>query len=276
MINNNKRGTRTVPCAVPRTVRVPIFIILCLMLPGVFGCTTYNAATGKNEFVMVSTQYEVNMGEEIHKGIIEKYKFSKDQAAVDRLNRIGERVTQVSDRQDYKYTFYLVDSKDINAFTTPGGNIYFYTGLMDKLKTDDQIAAVIAHETGHCAARHIAKKFQAALGYSMAGSLAMSILGLEGGAQEIASLGSDAVMTIVFNAFSRKDEYQADSLGLKYMYLAGYNLNGMLETMHILLEESKGPKMPLILNTHPFVEDRIVAIEKEIPSFEAKYGSNSN
>ena len=67
-----------------------------------------------------------------------------------------------------------MNGKDINAFTTPGGNVYFFVGLLNKLTTDDQIAAVLAHEIGHCAARHTIKKYQAQLGYNLIGSIIFS------------------------------------------------------------------------------------------------------
>ena len=111
-----------------------IFLILCVF--NFSGCSTlgvYNAATGRNEFIFVPTSTEVSMGKDVHQSIVHKYKISRNPAYINRVNQIGQRLALVSDRQDYQYTFYVIEGDDLNAFTTPGGNIYMYTGLLDKL-----------------------------------------------------------------------------------------------------------------------------------------------
>jgi len=230
---------------------------------------TYNPATGRSEFIAISTSSEVSMGRDVHQRITKQYKLSDQTQRLGRIERIGRRLAQVSDRKDYQYNFFLIEKDEMNAFTTPGGNVYLYTGLMDKLKTDDRIAAVLAHEVGHCAARHTAKKFQAALGYNLVGSLILSQI--EGAqAKEMASLSSDTVMNIVFSSYGRKDEHEADRLGVKYMNLAGFNLQAMTETLEVLKRESKGPQMPLILRSHPHLDDRIRAVKREIAQAEIR------
>jgi predicted Zn-dependent protease len=217
-----------------------VFIPLCCLL---VGCTTiYNPATGKNETLFLSTETEVSMGQDLNNSLAKEYSLSTDAGKSNRLQEIGRRLSVVSDRQDYTYHFYLIEEDDLNAFTTPGGFVYVYTGLFDKLRTDDAIAAVVAHELGHCAARHIAKKFQTSLAYSLVGSLVFSTINEQ--ARALAAQSADVAMNLVFKAFSRKDEYQADSLGIKYLFLAGYNLNGMIEAFELLQKEAKGDFVP--------------------------------
>lgn len=248
------------------------FLVYIPFLVFFIGCTTYNAATGRNEFIAISTPAEVSMGRDIHNSLKQEYKFSTSKVDLQRIQRIGEKVAQISDRQDYVYHFYLVEKDELNAFTVPGGNIYFFRGLMKKLKTDDQIASVLAHEIGHCAARHTVKKFQAALGYQLVGSLIFSALELQEQSRKIASLGTDTLMNLVFSAYSRRDELEADRLAVKYMYLAGYDLKGMIETFQVLDQASQGPDVPIILRSHPFIKDRIEAAKKEIEAVRFKYG----
>src|SRR3989338_4090312 len=235
-----------------------------IVLGGCASFGVYNAATERHEFIFIPTDYEVKMGQDIHQQIASQYKISTDKAAVERLRRIGQKLAQVSDRQDFEYQFYFVDQNELNAFTIPGGKIYFFRGLWDKLKSDDEIASVLAHEVGHCAARHTVKKFQAALGYDFIGGLIIGQVAKEEQARRLASLSSNAVMQLVFSAYGRKDEYQADTLGLKYMDLAGYKLEAMVTTFEVLQKESKGSRPPLILQTHPYIKDRITAVKKEI------------
>ena len=241
------------------------WIFFLLGISGCAGFQTYNAATGRQEFIFIPTDEEVTMGKEIHQKLLSEYKLSSDQAKVSRLRRIGARVSQVSDRQDYQYHFFLIEKDELNAFTVPGGNVYCFTGLFDKLKTDDQIASVLAHEVGHCAARHTVKKFQASMGYSLVGNIVFNTLKIQDQTKRLLASGSNALMNLIFSAYSRQDEFQADHLGVKYLDRAGYKVNAMIETFEILKKESNGPQPPLILRTHPYIDDRIEAVKKEIP-----------
>lgn len=230
------------------------------------GCATmYNPATEQREFILISTEQEVDMGKQIHQQIGQQYQLVFEGPRWERLQRIGKDLAAVSDRQDYQHFFYLIHKDDLNAFTTPGGNIYFYTGLLDKLDTDAQVAGVLAHEIAHGAARHTVKKFQAALGYNIIGSIVLSQIG--GAARQLATLSSNAVMQIVFSSYGRKDEYEADRLGVKYMHLAGYDLDGMIKTLEVLEAESHGSDVPLFLRSHPYLDDRIAAVKEQIQKY---------
>lgn len=242
----------------------------CLLFTLLSGCATYNTATGRKEFIFIGTDAEVGMGNSFNAQLQQQYPLSKDSKKTERLNRIGTKIAQISDRQDYQYRFFLIAKEDMNAFTIPGGYIYFFEGLYDKLSSDDEIAAVLAHEIGHCAARHTVKKFQAALGYDLVARLVLSQI-TNDTARQLASLGGGLVVNIGMSAYSRQDEHEADHLGIKYMRLAGYNLDAMIRTFEILKANSKGPQPPGFLRTHPHLDDRIKAVEKEIHDGEAKY-----
>lgn len=234
----------------------------------------YNPATGRNEFIMVPTSEEVAMGRTAHQGIIRQNKLSTDQAVINRIQTIGQKIARISDRQDYKYNFFVIEADDLNAFTTPGGNIYIYTGLIKKLTTDDQIASVLAHEMGHCAARHTIKKFQAALGYDLVGNIIFSQLQMGQYTKQLTVLGSSAIMSLVFSAYGRRDELEADRLGIKYMILAGYNPIGSVQALEVLKNENKNDrKTPLILRSHPYLDDRIEQAKKEIINAQARFGT---
>lgn len=253
------------------------FIFLLLICFFFTGCSTvYNPATGRSEFIVISTGEETAMGRQTHQQITASETVLADDVEAKRLERIGQRVAEVSDRQDYAYHFFLIKKDELNAFTTPGGYIYVYTGLMDKLGSDDRIAAVIAHEIGHGAARHIVKKFQAALGYSVASDLIFSRIGLGPTAQTLTNLGLNTVMSVVSKAYSRQDEYEADRLSIKYMYLSGYKVNAVVEVLEILQKESEKDNAPLFVRTHPYLKDRIKAATNEIPRVKERFGENKN
>lgn len=245
-------------------IRNLLFLFFVMSVTGCASLWTFNPATGRNEFIFISTPAEISMGQDIHEQLKKEFKFSTDPVKLAKLNRIGRKLAQVSDRQDLAYQFYLIEKDEVNAFTVPGGSVYVFTGLMDKLTTDDELAAVVGHEIGHTAARHTVKKFQAAAGYNMLGSILLSQLQMEAQAKELISQGSGAVMSLVFSAYGRADEYQADQLGIKYMHYAGFNMQGMVQTLEVLEKESKGDNVPVILRTHPYAKDRIVKAKEEI------------
>jgi len=239
------------------------FTVFTLVLSGCASLGTYNPATGRKEFIFISTPEEISLGKDVHKRLMQQYEISNQTDKAERVSRIGQRLAQVSDRQDYEYQFFLVEKDEMNAFTTPGGRIYLFLGLVDKLTTDDQIASVIAHEIGHCAARHTVKKFQAALGYNLVGSIVLAQVGGEK-AQRVTSMSSNVIMNLVFSAYGRQDEYEADRLGVKYLRLAGYDPKASIAALEILQEESKGVGAPLVLRSHPHLPDRIKAVKREI------------
>jgi predicted Zn-dependent protease len=235
------------------------------------GCMTYNAATGRNEFIVLTTPVEVMLGQAIDAQLRTSLSIEDNAAAQARLERIGRRVAQVSERQDYAYHFSLVKDDALNAFTTPGGNIYFNTGLFNKLSSDDEIAGVLAHEIGHCSARHVAKKYQAALGVDL---LSGAVLGRVDNelTRRVAAMGVTALTTVALAAYSRQDEFEADRIGVKYMVLAGYNPHGMVNTFEVLAAADSGREEGwAVLRSHPRIQDRILAVEKEIEVVQVKY-----
>lgn len=237
-------------------------IVLVLSLSSCASLGTYNPATGRSEFIFISTSKEISLGNDLHHQLSKQFVISDHSQELERIRRIGQRLAQVSHRQDYQYQFFLIEKDEMNAFTIPGGRIYIFSGLIEKLRSDDEIASVLAHEVGHCAARHTIKKFQAALGYDLIGGIILGQIGE--GAQEIASKSSNLLMNIVFSSYGRKDEYEADRLGIKYLHLSGYDPNASITTLQTLQRESKGVGAPTVLRSHPHIPDRIEAAKKEI------------
>jgi len=244
-----------------------MFVLLGLWGLGLSGCAawgTYNPATDRREFIVIPTTSEVHMGQQMHRQMREQYTIVSDGPLARRIERLGERVARVSDRQDYEYFFYLIDAEEMNAFTVPGGRIYMFSALAKLLETDDKIAAVLAHEVGHCAARHSVKKFQAAMAYDVVSGILFNQLGMEAQVEQILSLTTEAVTTLAFSAYSRRDEYEADALGLKYAVAAGFDPRGLVEALEDIQAQAQGPKIPLFLRTHPYVHDRINILEDKI------------
>lgn len=231
--------------------------ILCLS-----GCVTiYNPATQRKETLLIGTESEVALGRDMDMQIQKTLKISQDYHIQQRLNAIGDRIANSSDRQDVNYHFGIVNDKELNAFALPGGFVYVNSGLMN-ISADDELACVLAHEIGHVAARHSVKKLQAIMGYQIIMGIA---LGLSG--QQSIVKATDIVFNLVNLGYSRKDELLADRLAVKYAKKAGFNPQGMVTFFEKLKKEAetKGQNFNLVfLSSHPPIEERIKNVRNEI------------
>lgn len=218
----------------------------------------YNPATERNEFILINTESEVALGKDLDKQIKVDFTLLKDKGMQQRLDAIGKRVAAASDRQDLNYKFNIIKAADFNAFAVPGGFIYVNSGLIDAA-TDDELAAVLAHEVGHIAARHSVKRLQANMGYQLLANIALG-----GNAPQALAQAIGITYNVVALGFSRQDEFLADKLAVKYSRAAGYNPYGMV-TFFRKLENNKKPGVELVfLSSHPPVKNRIERVEKEI------------
>ena len=198
-----------------------------LLLSGCY--TSYNVATQRNEVSFTSTEREVHMGEKIAQQVLKALKPVKDTARQERVRAIGERVSTYSSRRELPYHFYVVEGDDINAFTVPGGQIFVDAALVRFAKSDDELAAVLAHEIGHTIARHPVKRYES----TMAGSLGQALLA---GVARNAALarGTSVILTQLFLAYSREDELLADRLAVGVLREASYDPTAMVRFMERL------------------------------------------
>jgi predicted Zn-dependent protease len=231
------------------------------------GCATVtNPATQKKEYILINSLEEVQIGRSMSETIVKKEIPPLDDPAKQlAVNRIGNRIVQASDRKEIVYHFMILDSPDLNAFALPGGYVYIYNGLLGRV--DEQaLAAVLAHEVGHVAAKHSIKKLQAALGYDLLMGIALVGLGNKDPqlAEEVGRL-SNTVYDLLSRGYSRQDELLADRLAVKYLSQAGFDPHAMVRVLEILQKE-KGPggRVFEILSTHPRMEERIKKVKEEI------------
>ncbi|MEA3306076.1 MAG: M48 family metallopeptidase [Candidatus Omnitrophota bacterium] len=234
------------------------------------GCAAvYNTATGRKEYVIIGTRQETALGRNLDKQILRKYKASGDEVMGGRLEAIGRRIADASDRQDIEHTFKVVESDDINAFTIPGGYIYATTGLMSAASSDDELAGVMAHEAGHVAARHSIKRLEASLGYSILSQIAF-FFARPDSASEVERIrnikkATNTIYRLIELGYSRQDEMLADSLALRYTKKAGYDPVALLTFMEKLLEkEQPASEWLVFMRSHPHTKQRIEAIKKQL------------
>ncbi len=234
-----------------------ILIILCLSLL-LAGCATYyNPVTEKEEYTLYTEQDEIDMGIAIDKKLQKENKIVE---TPEYIKEIAEKVGKKSDRPNLNYTVRIIENKEINAFATPGGFIYLYTGLLEKIESNDEIANIIGHEIGHICARDGINQLQKTLLYSIPASILLS--------NKSAAIQNaiDAAFTITMLKYSREQELRADKLGLTYASYAGYNPEGMISFFKKLQDiEKKSPSLKItFLSSHPDIADRIDNAEKVI------------
>ncbi|MFH0754616.1 MAG: Maf family nucleotide pyrophosphatase [Candidatus Omnitrophota bacterium] len=249
------------------------FGVHALMLAIMFtasGCggvmTNFNPATDAQETTVYSTDREVQIGAAVARELEKEFKVVDDAALNARADRITEKIVNVCDRKELVYITRVVEEKDlkgekplVNAVSLPGGYVYVFKGLMDYIKDDDQLAAVIAHEVAHITARHSIKRLQASYG-----SLALAAGAMVAAPQ--AAGGVMAMMESMFLAYSQDDEIQTDALGVKYMKAAGFDPRGMTAMLEQLQAyDRKQPIRPKMYGrTHPYVHQRIASADRMI------------
>lgn len=221
---------------------------------------------------------EVRMGREAAQEIERTLKLVNDSALVERVNRIGQEIADVANASDipvtwginkksqFQYTFKIVDDKDVNAFSLPGGFIYVNKGLLDYVQSDHELAAVLAHEIAHAAHHHLLKLGQENEKINRRVTLpALLVLVLTGApARDLNNvmIGVQLYQIAKLNGFTQEAEMDADHAAIYYLTRTKYNPVGMLTFMERLArDEARRPERQLgIFRTHPPSRERAQAM----------------
>lgn len=210
-----------------------------------------------------STNSEINMGRQYATMIEKSTKFITDPVVTEYVNRIGQNIVKNSDCK-VPFTIKVIDSDEINAFALPGGFFYVNSGLLLNADEEAELAGVMAHETAHVCAHHVAREMTR-LNYAQIGMVPVMIFvgGWTGyGIYE----GSQIALPVTFLKFSREFESQADYLGVQYMYRAGYDPQAFITFFEKVqaLEKRKPGIVSKAFADHPQTPDRILHSQEEI------------
>jgi beta-barrel assembly-enhancing protease len=226
----------------------------------------FDTSTGEEDIVFMSTDGEVNMGDSLSKSVEKRFKLVKDDAVQKRIADIGNKIADVCDRKDIIYHFKVIEDKDqeeptINAFSLPGGYVYIFKDLYEKLKSDDELAGVIAHEVAHIVARHGVKRMQSAFGYNI-----LMVLASQARTDGRTVGKAYAAINSLMLSYSREDEIFADKLSVKYTKKADYNPEGIIKILQMLWEiQRKEPRRQYRAGmTHPYLSIRLSKVKQEI------------
>ena len=232
----------------------------------VFCCSL--GMTPPAEAGLISKEQEIEMGRQTAMQLEAKYGVVQDYALQERVNRIGQSLVKVSERQDLEYSFKVLNSDEVNALACPGGFIYVFKGLIDYMPSDAELAGVLGHEITHVVKKHTVHQIEKQLLTTLAFAIVTK------GDLGIAGLATQALAA----GYSRTDERGADKGGFNLCVAAGYNPYSVVLTINKLEDLAKEQGNPGygIFSSHPEPEERLKRVMKQIKAVQATVGKCSD
>ena len=226
----------------------------------VTGCAT-NPVTGQRQLMLVSESGEISADQQNSPHQFSSdYGAAQDQALNNYVAQVGSALSGVSHRPNMPYTFRAVNATYVNAYAFPGGSIAATRGILLELKNEAELAGLLGHEIGHVSARHTAERMSK--GMILSGILTGAVIYSDsrgGDWTDVVNIGGQFAAGALLAHYSRDDERQADALGMEYMAKAGYNPEGMVGLMEVLvgLSDHKPSAIEMMFATHPMSDERL-------------------
>jgi len=205
---------------------------------------------------------ERKIGEQLLFSIRKELPILEDPDISQYINTLGRSVLDIVGPQHFEYRFFVVKSPQFNAFAAPAGLVFFFTGLIETMRYEDELLSVLAHEIGHVTSRHISQRMDKGTKIS-AISLLLGVAGLALGVPGLSQgllMGSMAGGQAINLQYSREDEEQSDRLSFGWMQKMKRNpaaMEDMLKTMRRISRYRAGSETPQYLLTHPNPESRM-------------------
>ncbi|HZP82182.1 MAG TPA: M48 family metalloprotease [Chthonomonadaceae bacterium] len=210
-----------------------------------------------------SVSDQKRLGAQAAAQVLQKYREVRDSRARTFRNVGGRLVDALSskERGPWDYRFRVIESKEINAFAVPGGNMFMFTGLLERIGSDDELAAVTGHEMTHVRKEHWARAVAERTKRELGIGLILGLTHANQGWRQLAGIG-DTLLTL---RYSRGEEDEADAGGLANMVEARYDPHGMLDLFETLQRAAgRRGEPPEFLSDHPLTSDRIRRTQERI------------
>lgn len=251
-------SSRRPGCAGGRLV-LPIIILLVSFI-GYMGTSQTNPVTGESQKVALAIEDEIQLGLQAAPQMAAQHQGAESGADAQIVKSMGQQLVQGSEarRAPYKFEFHLLrDSKTINAFALPGGQIFITRALYNQLETKGQLAGVLGHEIGHVIERHSAQQMaKQNLLSGMVAAVASGSDNPQSSAQIAGMIGNFVNMK-----YGRDDELESDQWGVKILVDNGYDPRALQGVMRILESAGGGSGQPEFASTHPSPGNRIAKIQ---------------
>ncbi len=223
--------------------------------------------TNRTQFIILPQAFEMQLGASAYLSMLETEKTSRNKHYAQTVRRVGRRIAAVSHTPNLRWQYTVFDDdKQVNAFALPGGKIGVYTGMMPVAKTDAGLATVMAHEVAHATARHGGERMSLGILLEMGSAAlasAMKKKDKKTTGRVLAVYGVGTALALAL-PFSRKQEGEADRIGLIYMAKAGYDPREAVAFWERMGAAGRGAP-PEFLSTHPGYRTRIKNLRKWMP-----------
>lgn len=258
------------------TLTYKILLLLLLIAPLLPSCGSV-PFTGRRQLQLVSNQEVIALSLQQYQDFIRTAPLEKGTANAQMVSRVGSRIANAvesfytnngyaSELENFSWEFNLVKEKSVNAFAMPGGKVVIYSGLLPVTQTEEALAVVVGHEIAHVIAQHSSERLSQQLALQYGGAIAGGLLGNSQVAQQLGQtvFGLGAQYGVMM-PYARKQEYEADEIGLIVMAMAGYNPQTAVPFWTRMAQSGGGAQVPEFLSTHPTDSKRIANIEKILP-----------
>ena len=216
----------------------------------------------------VSEDQEVELGRQNAQQVNSQLRIVRDPAIAGYVQELGLAIARTTSRADLDWRFFVVDSREVNAFALPGGFIYVNRGLIQRAQHLDELAGALGHEIGHVVRRHSVEQLEKQSGANIAVGLGCTLTRLCN--SDVARAAIQVGGAALFARYSRQDEAEADSEAVLNVIRAGLDPHGIPVLFRRLLEERRTSPLRIeaFFASHPLEEDRIQATEREIAALD--------
>lgn len=218
----------------------------------------------------IGEQEEIELGRDVAAQLLGAAPLVANEGLQRYVNHVGRWLASQTERPDLPWRFGVLEAPQLNAFATPGGNVFITRGLLERMRSEAELAGVLAHEIAHVLRRHHLKAIQKGAQTALAGEALSQALARRDGNDpnraKLISLGSE----VFTRGLDKSDELEADRLGVAIAARGGYDAYGLpsvLQTLQAMNPQDSG--LALMFKTHPAPGERLDALEKLQPLLDA-------
>jgi predicted Zn-dependent protease len=245
-----------------------LFVVSCSTVP----------ITGRKRINIVSDAQILPASFEQYAGFLKEHKISTNKEMTNEVQNVGLRISRsvdkfmrannmVSEANNYRWEFNLIEDETVNAWCMPGGKVVFYSGILPICDNTDGIAAVMGHEVAHAFAKHGQERMTSAYGQQLGGiAVALGTNKQDPRTKQLWNTIYGVGSTVGMLAYSRTHETEADKLGMVFMIMAGYKPEEAINVWIRMSERAGGKAPPEFLSTHPSNQTRINNLRNYLPT----------
>jgi predicted Zn-dependent protease len=205
----------------------------------------------------IGPEEEIKIGSDLASMILGAAHLVDDPAEQHYVNRLGMWLAQHTDRPDLPWKFGIIDTEDVNAFSTPGGYVLISRGLFERVRNESELAGVLSHEIAHVVQKHHLHALQNELRTSAVADVGGWVVGGGGVTGFLTEQVIKAGKTLYTRGLDKGDEYEADRMGVVIAARSGYSPYGLVGVLQTLSAEQDQKGLALMMKTHPNPTDRM-------------------